>query len=541
MDAQVQVQYNIGNTLIIPNDIRTFGKSFLSDNMQAAATSVPVDNTSDFSSNQLILMSVIGAENAEFIKVNSVSSAVLLDTTATLFTHNRGEVVQAIEYDQFVVEKSTTMNGSYTVLNTYFVQATQQYTQVYDNVGLQSNWYRVKLKNSVTGDVSGYTTPVSSGAFDPESVGATFNAIKQEFGISDADPIITTDFLLGALNSARNAVRDMMPGFKQSWLERFETPIQLIGGRNYSILPEDYDMKYNNGKLLSVRYPRINGLSPYPLTYIDKRQWNSTAYSLKYSYTVGTATTAKITYTGATGLFTGDTITGQASQTQATVTSDDGAGNLVLGLIPGTGTGSFTPTELIVGSPSTHTATVVTYSAPSTTLTVDNIGDFQPAGGTIFISGNTLLDTQIQEVTYTGIDLQTNTFTGCTGFIRDTIPGTQLFAFPTFSSATYYTCWFDDPTSKGWIVFNRPIPQVMHGRNIYIDYYAHMYPITNINDVLQEPFANAYNFYIKYAIKYRRDNSTDIQKDPDYIRFEQMIKNWIDNHYIGQGPTIITR
>lgn len=541
MDTQVQIQYNIGNTIIIPNDIRTFGSTFLSDNLQAVSSAIPVDNTSDFSTTQLILMSVIGAENAEFVEVTAIPSQTQLTTTLTLFAHNRGEIVQNIEYDQFVVEKAATINGSYSVFGTFYIQATQQYTQVYDAAGAQSSYYRIKLRNSITTNVSDYTTPVSSGSFDLESVGATFNNIKKEFGISDADPIITTEFLLTALNSARNTTRDMMAGFKQSWLEKFETPIQLICGRNYAILPNDYDMKYNNGKLLSVRYPRINGLSPYPLTYIDKRQWNSTAYSLKYSYTVGTATTAKITYTGATGLFTGDIITGGTSGTQASVTSDDGFGNLVLGLIPDTGSGVFIPTEIITGSPSTNTATVSTYSAPSTTLQVENIGDFQPAGGTIFISGNTLLDTKIQEVTYGGINLQTNTFTDCTGFTRDTIPDTQLFAFPTFSSATYYTCWFDDPTTNGWIVFNRPIPQVMHGRNIYIDYYAHMYPVTNINDVLQEPFANIYNFYIKYAIKYRRDNSTDIKTDPDYIRYSALVQEWIDNHYIGQGPTIITR
>lgn len=469
MDSQIQVQHNIGNTLVIPNEIRTFGRTFLADNFQAGIASILVDNTTDFSTNSLTLLSVIGAENAEFATVTGVTNPTNLAISTTLFTHSLGEIMQNIEYNQFIVQKSASINGTYTTLNTFFVQATQQYTQVYDPAGLQTDYYRVQMQNSVSGNTSNFSIPVSPSAFDPESVGAKFNNIKSEFGISDADPIITTQFLLTALNSARDTVRDMMAGFKQSWLEEFEYPIQLLAGRNYAILPDDYDMKYNNGKLLAVRYPRINGFSPYPLTYIDKKEWNSVGYSLKYSYAVGTTTSG------------------------------------------------------------------------STTLQVRNVGDFQPAGGTIFISSNQLSDATILEVTYTGLDLVTNTFTGCTGITRNIVEGTQLFSFPTFSSASYYTCWFNDPTSKGWIVFNRPIPQIMHGRNIYIDYYKHMYPVTDINVVLPEPFVNIYNFYIKYAIKYRRDNSTDIEKDPDYARFTQLVGEWIQNHYIGQGQTIITR
>ena len=57
------------------------------------------------------------------------------------------------------------------------------------------------------------------------------------FGISDSDPIITTDLLLSALNEARNFTNDMMANYKQSWREVFEYPIQLLAGKNYIVLP----------------------------------------------------------------------------------------------------------------------------------------------------------------------------------------------------------------------------------------------------------------------------------------------------------------
>lgn len=467
MDIQLQIKHNIGNTIVVPNSLKLFAKTYFSNNIGAGVTTLPVDNTADFSAAQLGLLENIGAENAEFITISAVPSATSLTVSTTLFPHNRGGAMFLAEYNQIVVEKAATVDGVYSVFGTFGIQATQQFTTLVDATGLRTAYYKIKLKNSVTGNESDYTTPASASGFDPDSVASSFDQIKKMFGISDADPIITTDFLLSALNEARNFTNDMMANFKQSWREVFEKPIPLIVGRNYIDLPDNYDYQYTNGKLLSVRFPRINGLSPYPLNYVDKREWNSIAYSLKYSYSVG------VTLNGATSII------------------------------------------------------------------VENAGDFQ-TNGTVFISANTVTE-EMLEVNYTGVDLTTNTLTGCTGITRNFATNTQIFAFPTFAQASYYTVWFDETTQKGRVVFNRPIPRMMKGRNVYIDYYKKMTAIDDINVVLAEPYAHIYQYYIKYAIKYRRNNDTKFETDPDGKRFIELMKQWIDNHYIGQLPKIITR
>ena len=65
--------------------------------------------------------------------------------------------------------------------------------------------------------------------------------------------------------------------------------------------------------------------------------------------------------------------------------------------------------------------------------------------------------------------------------------------------------------------------------------------IDDINIVLPEPYAHIYQYYIKYAIKYRRNNDIKFETDPDGKRFIELMKQWIENHYIGQLPKIITR
>jgi hypothetical protein len=254
-----------------------------------------------------------------------------------------------------------------------------------------------------------------------------------------------------------------MAGYKQGWLAEFEYPIQMLAGRNFVELPENYDYNFTNNALLSVRYPRIGGLAPYPLVYVDKREWNNAQYGLKYTYTNGATTSG------------------------------------------------------------------------STTLTVTNIGDFSIyPSGTIFVATEDFSQDVLQ-VNYTGVDLMTNTFTGCTGITRNIGTNVQIFAFPTFAVASYYTV-FDNK-----IVFNRPIPQITQGQNVYIDYYKSMDYVTDINVILDEPFKDIYKYYIRYAIKYSRDNTINAANDPDFKMFSGLTQEWINNHYIGQTQKVIRR
>lgn len=462
MNNQITVKNNIGNTITISNDMVLNVLTYLSDNYAPGSTVLNVDNGLDFTANSIILLEGIGQERAEFKNLSSFT-ATTLTVNATTFSHNLGTSVYISQYDQIVIEKASSLNGSYSTLGTYLIQCTQQNTVVQDVAGTSTTYYRFKLKNSLSGLESALSVSVAPLVFGNSTIASMIETVRTQVGVSESDPVITTTFLLGAINEAREYMKDTMAGFKQGWLSKFEHPIQLLAGWNFVKLPDDYDYNFTNNALLAVRYPRIGGLAPYPVQYIDKREWNSAAYSLKYTYVVG---------------------------------------NVISG---------------------------------ATTITVNDIGDFTPAPtGTIFIATNNF-NQKILQVNYTGVDLNTNTFTGCTGITRGIDDGTQIFAFPTFSVPAYYTVY------EGKIVFNRPIPDIMQARNVYIDYYKAMESITDINQTLDEPFKNIYRFYLRFAIKYRRDNTIKQEDDPDYKMFAGLVKQWIDNHYIGQTQKVIIR
>lgn len=462
MDLQISVKHNIGNTITVPNSMLLRVKTYLSDNYALGATAISVENAQDFITTNIALFEGIGQENAEFKAISNVTNTQIT-VAATIFNHNRGSAVYLSQYDQIVLEKATSINGAYSVVGTFLIQATQQNTILQDNAGLTTTYYRVKFRNSVNSLESDYSAQAAALPAGSQSVAAMFQSLRTQYGVADSDPVITTPFLLASLNEARDMVKNTMAGFKQGWLAEFEYTIQLLAGNNFAYLPDNYDYNHTNNALLAVRYPRIGGLVPYPITYIDKREWNNSSFSLKYTYTSGA------TLSGAT------------------------------------------------------------------TLTVTNIGDFTPSQtGTIFVATENLSQ-QILQVDYTGVDIATNTFTGCTGITRNISDNVQVFAFPVFSVPAYYTV-FDNK-----IVFNRPIPDIMQGRNLYIDYYKAMDAIVDINVVLEEPFKDIYKYYMRYAIKYRRDNSIDAKKDPDYLMFESLLNQWIDNHYIGQMQKVIRR
>jgi len=463
MDSiQLTVKNNIGNTITVSNDMLLRVKTYLSDNYALGSTVINVDNAQDFLITNIALFEGIGQERAEFRPITALTNTQLT-VSATVFSHNRGSAVYLSQYDQIVIEKASSLGGSYSVLGTYFIQATQQNTVIQDNTGLTTSYYRVKLKNSVNLLESGYSQESTALPFGSQSVAAMFSNLRQQAGVSESDSRVTTLFLIGALNDARDYIKNTMAGYKQGWLAEFEFPIQVHAGNNFVELPDNYDYNFTNNALLSVRYPRMGGLAPYPLTYIDKREWNNASYGLKYTYTKGT------------------TLSG------------------------------------------------------STTLNVTNIGDFSIyPSGTIFVATEDFSQ-KIMQVNYTGVDLITNTFTGCTGITRNIGDNVQVFAFPNFSIASFYTVYDNK------IVFNRPIPDIMQAQNIYIDYYKAMDYVTDINITLDEPFKDIYKYYIRYAIKYLRDNSIKMETDPDFKMFAQLTQEWINNHYIGQTQKVIRR
>lgn len=461
MYPQIKINHNVGNTIEIPNELDIKVSTYMSSNIASGVLAVPVDNTTDFSDDSiLLLLSSVGAENAEI--VTSTSNTINSFTTlATTMAHNRGDIVSELKYDQIVVSKCATIDGTYSVLATQTIFVTQQKTIVFDIDGLSTDYYKIQWKNSLTGDLSDASTAISVTAYPSNSVATIIYPVLKAMGISDEDTKITIPFCLSAVDDARKFTASKLYGIRHAWQQKFEHPIKLLAGTNFVDLPTDVDFIETDRSVLAARFLVNNILTPFNLRYIDKRSWNQVSPSV-----MG-------------GITSGATLTG------------------------------------------------------STEITLENVGDFEDTTSGVAYVATTDYDEEIEEIEYTGLDATTNQLTGVTGITRDIPTGTRVWSRPTISQPIYFTV-FDDK-----LYFDRVIPDSMQGNNLYIDYYKKIDEVVNLSQELPEHYREIYKWYLRYAIKYRKDNSLD-SKDPDLKKFESLVQALYENLYTGQDTTIIT-
>lgn len=459
MNPQIEIKHSVGNTLEIPNLLDIRAVAYTSANIAAGVTSVPVDNATDFNtSNILVLLGSMGAENAEIV-VSSAHTTTALTVAATALAHTRGESVQQIAYDQIVITKSSTLTGTYSAFATVTIQVTGEKTIVYDATGLETDYYKVQWKNSISSAVSDLSDPINVANYPFNAASFLINSTLRAMGVSKNDKSITTDFMIDSLNDARTLVKAKLYGIRHAWNQEFEYPIKLLAGTNFVNLPDTIDFNETDRSLLSARFIVDNLISPFNLSYIDKRNWNQMSYQMMGSVNVGTIT---------------------------------------------------------IGA---------------TSIVLANTGDFLDAG-TVYVATDDY-DQTIMAITYTANDKATNTLTGVTGVTRNIPNATQIWVRPNSSQPIYYTVW------DNRIVFSAIIPDILQGNNVYIDFYKKFESINNLYDVLDEPYREIYKWYLRYAVKYRKDNSTP-SDDPDLEKFNELVDALFNNLYTGQETRIIT-
>lgn len=169
----------------------------------------------------------------------------------------------------------------------------------------------------------------------------------------------------------------------------------------------------------------------------------------------------------------------------------------------------------------------------ATSITLDSAGDFpNVASGVAYVATTDFTQT-IMQIAYTSVDLTTNQLLGVTGITRSIPSGTRVWSRPTIAQPIYYTVY------DGKLVFDRIIPDSMQGNNIYIDYYKILEVVENLYQVLPEHYREIYKWYLRYAVKYRKDISLG-SDDPDLKKFEDLVQALFNNLYTGQDTTIIT-
>jgi hypothetical protein len=538
-----------GNIITVNNPYLTTATSYLTKDLLAAATSLTVSNTQNFTATDMILVGGFGQETAEVVTASAVASATALTVGALTLNHSRGELVSALAYDKVVITAATSKNGTYSTVATIVLDYTDSTTTYMHASGDSTYWYKVRFFNTSKGIATSDTDPQLAGGYDTTSVKYLIDQARRAVGNTSLDD----DFFMGAVNEARRTVNTEFGfGLANAWRAEFNYPIQLLAGTNYVDLPADIDFTDTNRSILGARFSRVSTLGTSPLRYIDKRVWNSIAYQNTFSYTTtdtlgnGTATSLTLQSVGDFNTAGGVTIaTNKPAQT--TINSNYSSINLTSNTISG-----------LSGLTRSIGTFTVTIAAPGV-FTCANHGLVE--GDPICFTTTGALPTGINATTVyyvTATSLTTSTFTvsatkygpvittsgsqSGTHTLYNAIPaGTQVWAFTTNAIPARYTVYKSTVNGevKNRLFFEAPIPATLQGRMLYLDYYKMITDVRAMNDTLDEPWRDAYLDYVKYAIKRRRDDSLGTD-DEDFKRFMGAVQNIIGNVYSGQGVIAIT-
>lgn len=286
---QLRIKTNapIGNDLFFAlPDLSSNNQSYLDADVASGATSLSANGTF-FAVGQYIILGQPGEKKSEIVKIATTSATTITIAVATVFSHNRGDIITMIQYNQIIADRSTDAGVNFTPLTAINInpQVTETYLQRTGD-GL-TDVYKYRFFNETSSLYSGYSDSMVASGYPDNSVYAIKARALNQLGEKLTD-LITSDFLDDALNEGRrvvdmgSAVVDGIPQRVLRWSFRtsFNTEIgQAISGRWSIAAPDNLRDRNTFKNILGLRIGRVN----YPLIYQDRNRFNQNYLNVGHS------------------------------------------------------------------------------------------------------------------------------------------------------------------------------------------------------------------------------------------------------------------
>jgi hypothetical protein len=235
--------------------------TYLASDAGSSATSLSVKNTVGFSVNDWVVIGKIGYENAEIVRITSITSPSTFGITSTKFPHNADTPVTLIGYDKVRIYKSTTgINGTYNLVTTLDISIDNDITY-YDTTAQISDYFKFRYYNSYALSEGDWSDAISGAGFTFYSKRTLIDRVLSLFGdskrqfVSDDE---VSDFLNEFLGIAQT---ELSVATKRFLLKYYD--ITLTTNTEYD-LPADFLME----KAVKISYD--GGLTfPNSLTLVS--------------------------------------------------------------------------------------------------------------------------------------------------------------------------------------------------------------------------------------------------------------------------------
>lgn len=184
-------------------DLEQQEKTYVASPIAAATTEITVKSAAGFAADQLIVIGNLGSEKTEIkyiSAVNTGTNVITLKTTAgwsgCVFSHAVDAPVTVIPYDQVEFHQASIKGGTYTLRATVNLDSDQEFTRYDFLTGVSTDYFKVRYKNSGTGNVSEFSGEFAAAGYTPQALATLIREVRIMVGKKPTDEELTDLFNL---------------------------------------------------------------------------------------------------------------------------------------------------------------------------------------------------------------------------------------------------------------------------------------------------------------------------------------------------------
>lgn len=157
-------------------------RSNLASKAASGQNTIVIQNASEFSVNDFLVIGVSGEELTEIRKIASISGKSITVSANLINTHPENTRVTFIKYDQIKIYKASSIGGSYSLVSTKDIAIDEDHTLYDDPTALSTDYYKIKYSNSYTSELSVFSDPIGTSGFSRYTLIRIQDQLLSKFG-----------------------------------------------------------------------------------------------------------------------------------------------------------------------------------------------------------------------------------------------------------------------------------------------------------------------------------------------------------------------
>lgn len=239
-------------------------KTWLTSNY-TSGTTLTVKNSTGFSDNSIVLVGEPGRETTETAIINGTPGSITTITinSALSFSHGVDTPLYELLFNQAEIYRSTDGGSNYSLLATVSLTYDAKVTTYEDSSGSSSYKYKIRLKNSETGNLSSFSDVQSGSGWERGSVGRMIRNVRRKIRDMNSRKYHDWEIMEELKNSSDEILSEIPNAY---WTLRESSRTTTASTYKY-YLPTNYRaMLY----LLYEYNPNSSSDIQYPLEHVDK-------------------------------------------------------------------------------------------------------------------------------------------------------------------------------------------------------------------------------------------------------------------------------